>query len=269
MNIRSRDWCFTVNNWKDEDISKLEDVSSISQYLIYGKEVATTGTKHLQGYIYFSDAKSFSKVQKLLPTGAHIEKTKGDPQQASVYCKKDGDYVETGNLPLKQGKRTDLDMVKDMVKSGNTLTEIIDSAKSYQSIRSAELILKYNERKRNYKPKVIWLYGNSGTGKTRYAYDNYENIYRKTNSTGKWFEGYDAHENVLLDDIKDLSKEYYSFLLELLDRYEVRVETKGGSRQFLAKNIIVTSIWHPKNMYQSYNDAVELLRRIDEIIEKV
>lgn len=267
MNVRSRDWCFTKNNYVDDDISKLEDVSSECKYLIIGKEVASTGTLHLQGYIYFENAKSFSKIQKLLPTGSHIEKTKGTPKQASDYCKKENNYVEYGSLPETQGKRTDLDVVKDMVKEGKTLGEIIDSAKSYQSIRSAELILKYKETKRNWKPYVIWIYGSSGTGKTRTAYEKCPSLYRKTNSSGKWWEGYDAHADVLLDDVKDMSKEYYSMLLELLDRYEVRVETKGGSRQFLAKNIIVTSLWSPKEMYQNFCEAKEILRRIDEIID--
>jgi len=57
----------------------------------------------------------------------------------------------------------------------------------------------------------------------------------------------------------------YSLLLELLDRYEVRVEAKGGSRQFLAKNIIVTSIFSPYEMFSQFSDAKELLRRIDEV----
>lgn len=267
MNIRSRDWCFTTNNYTDEDIAKLDDVSSVSTYLIYGKENAKTGTPHLQGYVYFADAKSFGKIQKLIPKGSHIEKTKGTPQQAADYCKKEGDFVEFGKLPEKQGKRNDLEQIRDMIQEGKSMNDVIDVATNYQSLRTAELLFKYKEKKRNWKPTVRWHYGETETGKTKSAYDLYPDIYRKTNTMGKWFEGYDGHPNVLLDDIKDMSREFYSTLLELLDRYETRVEVKGGSRQFLAKNIIVTSSLHPYVMYQYFNEAKELLRRIDEIVE--
>lgn len=266
MSERSRDWCFTTNNYSDEDISILDDMSSQVLYMVYGKEVATTGTKHLQGYVYFTDAKSFSKIKKMLPVGSHIEKAKGTPQQASDYCKKDMDYKEYGKLPERQGKRNDITKLKEMIEDGKTMNDVINVASSYQSLRTAELLLKYKEKKRNWKPNVIWIYGPSGLGKTKMAYDLYPDIYRKSNTNGKWFEGYDANENVLLDDIKDTSKDYYIFLLEALDRYEFRVECKGSSRQFLAKNIIVTSIWSPNEMYQNFNDAKELLRRIDKII---
>ena len=266
--IRSRDWCFTLNNYTNEEYDVIHTLdSSQYQYIVYGKEVGDSGTPHLQGYIYFTNAKSMNAVKKLIGKRSHLEKALGTPQQAATYCKKDNDYVEQGIIPVKQGKRTDLEQIKDMVREGKTMNDVIDVAKNYQAIRSAELVLKYKENKRNWKPYVKWIWGESGSGKTRYAYDKYPNLYRKTNSSGKWWDGYDAHSDVLIDDVKDLTREYYSLLLELLDRYDARVETKGGSRQFLAKNIIITSINNPFEMYQTYGEAKELLRRIDTIVE--
>lgn len=265
MNTRSRGWCFTVNNYQEDDIDRLDDLSNVSTYLCYGKEVApTTGTPHLQGYIYFDNAKTFSKIQKLLPKGAHIELAKGNALENNSYCKKEGDFKEFGTRPA-QGKRNDIELVKDEINSGRGMRDIIEIASNYQTLKTAEMILKYKEKKRNWKPSVIWIYGDSGSGKTKTAYELLSNPYRKTNSTGKWWDGYDGDEDVILDDIKDTSKEMYSSLLELLDRYDTRVEVKGGSRQFLAKRIIVTSLLHPRVMYDQYNNAVEILRRIDEI----
>jgi len=263
MNVRSRGWCFTRNNYNDEDILRVEDVSSIATYLIYGKEVGDSGTPHLQGYVYFENSKSFSKITKLLPH-CHLEVQKGTGCEASEYCKKDGDYKEFGTLP-SQGKRNDIKTVKDEILSGGGMSQIIEIASNYQTLKIGEMLLKYKEKKRNYKPTVVWIYGESGSGKTRLAYEWFPNIYRKTNSSGKWWDGYDSHPEVLIDDIKDNSKEMYSLLLELLDRYEVRVEAKGSSRQFLAKNIIVTSIFSPYEMFSQFGDAKELLRRIDEV----
>jgi len=263
MNVRSRGWCFTRNNYNDEDIFRVEDVASTATYLIYGKEVGDSGTPHLQGYVYFENSKSFSKITKLLPH-CHLEVQKGTGCEASDYCKKDGAYKEFGTLP-SQGKRNDIKTVKEEILQGGGMREIIEIASNYQTLKIGEMLLKYKEKPRNFKPTVVWIYGESGVGKTRLAYEWFPNIYRKTNSSGKWWDGYDSHAEVLIDDIKDNSKEMYSLLLELLDRYEVRVEAKGASRQFLAKNIIVTSIFSPYEMFSQFSDAKELLRRIDEV----
>lgn len=267
MNTRSRSWCFTCNNYTDEDLSRVDDIQHISSYMIYGKEVApTTGTKHLQGYLYFDNAKTFSKIQKILPKGTHIEVAKGSSLENKEYCSKENSYVEYGTIPA-QGKRSDIELIKSQINEGRGMREIVENATSYQSIRTAEVLLKYKEKKRNWKPNVVWIFGPSGSGKTRMVYDKETDLYRKTNGTGKWWDGYDAHATVLIDDVKDTSREYYSSLLEWLDRYDCLVETKGGSRQLLATEIYLTSIWHPAKLYQDFLEAKEILRRIDKIIE--
>lgn len=264
---RGYDWCFVVNNYSEDEVQVLQNLASQVRYLVYGHEVApSTGTPHLQGYILFDEAKSFAKVKKLLGSRANIKKRykKSSPKAASDYCKKDGKFWETGTLPVGQGKRTDFEVTRDLIKDGAKMSEIVDKATSYQTLRSAELILKYKEKTRITKPHVIWLYGSSGTGKTRTAYELFPNLYRKTNMMGFWFEGYDAHQDVLLDDIKDNSRQMYEMLLELLDRYDCRVPCKGGSRQFFGKNIVVTSIKSPYELFYMFDGAEELLRRIDE-----
>ena len=52
----------------------------------------------------------------------------------------------------------------------------------------------------------------------------------------------------------------FDYLLRLLDRYPMRVEGKGTSRQMLSKKIIITSIFSPEETYDQYfrynNDRV-------------
>jgi len=82
--------------------------------------------------------------------------------------------------------------------------------------------------------------------------------------TGEWWEGYDAHEEVIIDDMrKDFLK--FHHLLKLFDRYPYRVQFKGGSRQFLAKTIIVTTCYSPEEMFNNREDIQQLLRRINTI----
>jgi len=82
----------------------------------------------------------------------------------------------------------------------------------------------------------------------------------------KWFDGYDAHPDIIVDDFR---RDFCTFheLLRILDRYPFRVETKGGSRQLLAKNTVITCPWKPDIIYQSRSqeDIGQLLRRIDEV----
>lgn len=98
---RGRHWCFTVNNWTaaNDELLKALGPAEGTTYLVYGYEEGENHTPHLQGYICFDEVKRFASVKDLLPAGAHIEKKRGSPKQASDYCKKDGVFQEYGTLP--------------------------------------------------------------------------------------------------------------------------------------------------------------------------
>lgn len=256
-----RDYCFTWNNYTPENEEFLAELEC--KYLVYGHEIApTTGTPHLQGYVYFNSPRSFNSVRKDFK-GASIRTAKAEADPNRVYCIKEGiNVVERGTMP-KQGKRTDIQRVREAIAEGQGMRQISQEATSYQSLRTAELLLKYQEKSRNWKPKVFWFYGATGTGKTKTAHEMFPEAYFTLNN--KWWEGYDAHESVIIDDIRH-GDYTYQYLLKLLDRYPFRVETKGGSRQFLAKNIVITSPVHPKTLLKEQHEDIEqLLRRIDEI----
>jgi len=63
MTLRSRAWCFTINNDTFDDLEKMLDMTF--QYLVFGFE--TGGKKkvcHIQGYVYFNNALSQSSVKR-------------------------------------------------------------------------------------------------------------------------------------------------------------------------------------------------------------
>ena len=148
------------------------------------------------------------------------------------------------------------------------MRSVIPVARSVQSVRMAELYLKYLEPKRDWLTKIRWFYGPSGTGKSRTAREIFKDRdYYTTMRNGKWWEGYDGHENIIIDDIREHSYKYED-MLAMLDRYEFRVECKGGSRQLLAKEIIITCPKHPEELFAfSGEDNTQLIRRIHEIRE--
>jgi hypothetical protein len=259
-NKKYRAYVFTLNNWLPEEEKAIDGLSY--QYVIYGKEVGESGTPHLQGFIYWKNPISFKSMRKKIPR-AHIEVCKCIPS-AIEYCKKERDWIDHG-LPPNQGERKDIDKVKDMLQQGSNLRGIILAAESYQSIRHAECHLKYFEKQRDHKPHVVWCYGSTGTGKSRYVYEECKDKDTYTAmSTGRWFEGYDAHTHVIIDDMR---KDFMKFheLLRLLDRYAMRVECKGGSRQFVATHIYITSCHSPNDLFDTREDVGQLVRRIDEI----
>lgn len=264
---RSRAWCFTLNNPTDEEKKyiKENDLKKFS-YVIVGQEQGESGTPHLQGYIEYKDQKTFMVMKKILPR-CHLESRKGTALQNKTYCSKEGNLLREEGVISKQGKRNDLEEIKALAQNGAGMREILEIATNVQSVKMAETYLKYYEKPRNWKPEVKWYWGKTGSGKSRSAHDEMPDAYICM-ETGRWWEGYDAHEDIIIDDMRgDFCK--FHVLLKLLDRYEFRIECKNGSRQLLAKRIIITSSQSPEQMWngRTSEDIGQLLRRIDEIKE--
>lgn len=285
---RHRDYIGTIYDTDCVELSeKLQEKCSENKavvYAIFGLEICpSTKREHLQFYISFKNAKTGSALQKFTMGGKHHYQVRaGTPVQARNYCWKgssskrtaepaaDAIYWETGVLPTGQGKRTDIMKTKESLENGANLRDVIIETSSMQSIAYAQKYLTYFERKRNWKPEVLWFWGPTATGKSQRAFAicNDESKRYRCNETNKWWDGYDGHEDVILDDIRgDFCK--FHILLSILDRYEHRVEVKGGYRQLLAKRIIVTSPYHPEKFYygRTDEDIKQLVRRIDKVVE--
>jgi len=265
-----RNVCFTWNNYPDDVddlLAKLPD----NTYLVYGREVgAKNGTPHIQGYVEFEKQVRWNTIKKRFPK-IWFAKRIGTAEQASVYCKKEGDFKEEGSI-TQQGKRNDLDVVREQLQGTDaTLRNVVTTATSCQSVRFAEIYLKYHEKQRDFKPMVTWLFGKAGTGKTLRAREDAkargfaDDIHVQSNKE-QWWEGYDAHKVVILDDIR---KTFCSFvrMLNLLDRYPCRIECKGGSRQLIALHMYITAPVAPDLLWDTNEEQQQLLRRIDNIEE--
>lgn len=116
-----RSYIVVINNYTEEDVKKFKTTKS--RYKVFGYEIGKKSKiPHMQGYIYFSSAKLFSSMKRRFPT-AHIEPAEGDAQSNRVYSTKDGHFWEKGNIP-KQGRRTDLDSIVELVQNNATNYEI-------------------------------------------------------------------------------------------------------------------------------------------------
>jgi len=174
-----------------------------------------------------------------------------------------------GELPtgLGGGKRNDLAATRALVHATGSMRAVAAEATSFQALRGAELLLKYDEPRRDWKPLVRWYWGATGTGKTRRAMEEAGADRWVSGRSLQWWDGYDGHANVIIDDFRGDFCPFHT-LLRYLDRYECRVEVKGGSRQLLARNIWITSCLPPEKAYPGCSERVDqLLRRIDETVE--
>lgn len=91
---RAKHWCFTLNNYTDNDLDRLATPIPGVGYLIFGREVSSTGTPHLQGTVCFLSRKR--RPQVITTIGKSRCTVARSLFQSIEYCKKDGDFVEVG-----------------------------------------------------------------------------------------------------------------------------------------------------------------------------
>lgn len=130
----SRRFCFTINNFTPDDEQRLAALANNVRYIVYGRETGNSGTPHLQGFVIFNNSVSFNSAKSKIGDRAHLEKARGTTSQAADYCKKDGDFVEYGDIPSEQGKRSDWDVFKDWVRELKRVPSKRELASAYPAL---------------------------------------------------------------------------------------------------------------------------------------
>lgn len=276
--IRYRRICFTVNGtpeYLDTAAAALKTLTP--KWLIFGRETCpTTQRKHLQGACVFGTQVSLAQIKKMPGLEkAHIEVMRGSPHDSLVYCsKEDPEYYEYGCSPTP-GKRNDLHDTIAELKKGRSIKDIVfdenvNFAATYcrfpKGLSNISHLLRSTQERE--PPFVLWLYGSTGTGKTRGGHELAQHLGCSdslwiTNSSLQWFDGYDGDTVALLDDYRTGHCKF-PFLLRLLDRYVLDVPFKGGFVRWVPKLIIVTAPREPRSMWdlRCDEDLKQLERRI-------
>lgn len=114
-------------------------------------------------------------------------------------------------------------------------------------------------------PDTCWLWGPTGTGKTRFAIEFAEEhklAYWISGENLKWFDGYQGQPIAIIDDFRkgDCT---FKFLLRLLDRYRLQVPIKGGFVAWVPKYIFITCPYEPRSYFQYKDDMGTVVERED------
>lgn len=120
---------------------------------------------------------------------------------------------------------------------------------------------------RSETPELIWLWGKTGTGKSAYAYKDYddENTYIWDRNS-KW-NYYKQEDVVIIDNFASgISCENFIDLVDWCPHYVNR--SRKSPISFTSKKIIVASLYPPYELFKSKksNDSVERLMKKIKVI---
>lgn len=252
---------YTINNYTEEDVLLMQNLEC--SYHIFGKEVSESGTPHLQGCITFSKAARFVTVNRYIK--GHLQRPK-IVEQARNYCTKEGDYWIKDTRT--QGERTDLNQITTDLMAGMPLKQ---AAWKHPLVyvkypTGMKDLHSFAQKRRDFKPVISWFFGPTGTGKSKFVFDNEPEIW-VSGRNSKFFNGYENQEAAVLDDFRG-SFCPFDELLKLLDRYPHSVDVKGSHREWNSRRIYITSCYRPEEAYPGCAEKMDqLLRRLDRIVE--
>lgn len=244
---RSRNWCWTAF---DPNLTEVWLCGLSCKYWCYGIETCPATKKvHWQGYMELEHTKTLTALKALAPAGLHLEIRKGTSKQAQEYCKKDGAFHEMGTMSV-QGKRSDLISIKEDIDAGKGELEIADSyfAQYCQYRKSFDAYRQLKSEPRTWETEVHVLWGDTGTGKTRYCIDKGASMIEFDKSG--FCHGYKNQSILLLDDF-DPETLTRSGFLRLTDRYTTTVNIKGDSKNWNPRVIYITTNFDPRNWYHA------------------
>ena len=303
---QSRNWTFVVNNPKLNEQEMFDYLKSLVnvRYFIFvrekgdGSPTKPHGTEHHQGYIEFSQPKKFSTMKGYfsadkIGVNAHISSRKYTRQGCVDYVKKEGAHADKAHTQIgqvyeygtqpQQGKRNDLaiDLVNmvEMKKQGFSDTEIFEAfphlhARFHNYVDKICMEYKMNiYKKQRRNVKVVYIYGQSGIGKTRYVMEKYgfENVFRITDygATGDpIFDGYNGEDVIVFEEFRSSIR--IEKMLNYLDIYPLTLHARYNDKvACYTKIFILTNIpiyeQYPTTFQEQFETWQAFLRRIHQI----
>ena len=290
---QSRKWQVTINNPLDKGYTheRLKEILSGMKSVIYwcmADETGENGTYHTHLYLQGRGGINFSTIKKRFE-GGHFEMAKGTAAQTREYVMKTGKWEndkkhetqmpdtieEWGEMPVeRQGARNDLADIYSMVKQGMTNFEIMEQVPDtmlyldkIEAVRQTIRDEEFAEKWRNLE--VTYIYGDTGTGKTRHVMEKYgyRNVYRVTDYRHP-FDGYMGQDVIFFEEFR--SSLPLGDMLKYLDGYPVVLPCRYANRQacftkvYIGTNICIDE-QYTDIQRNDIKDFLAFLRRINTV----
>lgn len=166
-----------------------------------------------------------------------------------------------------QGKRKDIDLVKEMIDDGATDKEIADTywstySRIYKAIERYRTLAEPEEERSDIAP-WDFHYGQPGTGKTKYIQAKYPGAYWK--APDAWWDGYTGQATVILDEFYGYLP--YSQMLRIADGTPLRLGYKGGTVECSINRLIIASNKRPEDWYKG--EKVQSIVNVEAITRRI
>ena len=292
-NTRSRKYQLTINNPVEKGYTHEKIRAILAEnppvYYCMCDETGENGTPHTHIYVCYRNAVYFFSMKKRFE-GAHIETALGSSQENRDYIRKEGVYAnspkketnhietfeECGEIPLDKAAKNETvsEQVLQMIKDGCSDAEILEKYPSCLSrlsyIERARQTLLEERFKNTFRNiKVHYIYGETGTGKTRGVMEKhgYENVYKITNYEHP-FDGYKGEPVLLCDEFN--SGFPITDLLQYLDGYPCRLPARFADKIACYTEVYILSnisLWKQyKNVQTEHPKRWNaLIRRLTDI----
>lgn len=265
---QSRRWCFTVNNYTEQEELAWRNehpLKRLSEWGIVGFEKApTTGTRHLQGYIFLHRKMRLNGIKSQMGNGGtHLEVARGDHRSNRDYCKKNGDFIEWGTFPTDPGEigatreRLRWDAIRDAAIAGDW--EQIPPQIYIAHYRTLKQLHADKKEIPNPLPDVcgLWLYGRSGCGKSTEARARADALFLTSGIGGrggrsfyakdaahKWWDSYANEPTIIIDDV-DSSHGHLRYYLKIwADKWAFEAERKSSGTGWIRPTLVIVTSQH-------------------------
>ena len=297
-NTQARKWALVINNPLEAglDHAAIREILRrfAPSYFCMADEIATTETYHTHIFLLAPSPIRFSTIKNRFPT-AHIEKAYGSAKANRAYILKEGHWADTdkaetsvsgtfeewGDLPAEKEEEAPemFKLIQDL-RAGKSVMEIIEDnpklafrIREIETLRQAILEEKYSAENRALE--VTYLYGASGTGKTRGIFEKHDrkSICRITDygsRNGVRFDAYHCQDVLVLEEFH--SQIPISAMLNYLDIYPLTLPARYTDRiacytkVYITSNIPIEEQYRDIQRYQMETWRA-FLRRVQNVIE--
>lgn len=292
----ARKWLITINNpiekgfTHDAIIKKLADRTAIKYWCMADEVGNEEETFHTHVFVYAANKIRFDTMQKMF-YGAHLDACRGTAEENRAYLSKSGKwendqkhntcvagtFEEWGECPHeRQGSRTDLIDLYAMIKDGMSNYDILEQNPKFMlnldKIERARQVVNEERYRHDWRElDVTYIYGTTGTGKTRGVMERYgyESVFRVTDYLHP-FDNYKGQDVIIFEEFRSSIR--VADMLNYLDGYPLELPCRYNNKvACFTKVYIITNIPLSEQYTNVQKESPEtwlaFLRRIGHVVQ--